>query len=51
MVASVAASSFVLFHAAQSLKFLRMMLPCACVGNFGVKELLLPVGFYEIVLT
>ena len=51
MVASVAASSFLFFHAAQSLKLLRMMLPRTCVGNFGVKKFLLPDGFYEIFLT
>ena len=41
MVASVAASSFVLFHAARSLKLLRMMprLPRIRVGNFGVKKI------------
>ena len=33
MVASVAASSFVLFHAVRSLELLRMMLPRARVGN------------------
>ena len=36
MVASVAASSFVLIHAAWSLELLRMMLPCTCIGNFGM---------------
>ena len=44
MVASVAASSFVLFHADRSLKLLRMMLPRTCVFS-------LPDGFYEIFLT
>ena len=51
MVASVAASSFVFFYAAQNLKLLRMMMPRTCVGNFGVKKFLLPDGFYEIFLT
>ena len=51
MVALVAASSFVLFHAARSLKLLRMMLPRTRVGNFGVKNFLLPDGFYEKFLT
>ena len=48
MVALVAASSFVLLHAAQSLELLRMMLPRTRVGNFGVKKFSFPVGFYEI---
>ena len=48
MVASVAASSSVLFHAARSLKLLRMMLPLTRVGNFSVKKFSLPDGFYEI---
>ena len=44
MVASVAARSFVLFHAARGLELLKMMLPRARVGNFGVKKFSLPTG-------
>ena len=53
MVTSVAASSFVLFHAARSLELLdlRMMLPRTRVGNFGVKNISLSDGIYEIFLT
>ena len=47
MVTLDAASSFVLFHAAWSLKLLRMMLPPR-VGNFAVKKFSLPDGFFEI---
>ena len=39
VVASDAASSTVFFHAARSLKLLRMMLPHTRVGNFGVKKI------------
>ena len=51
IVTSVVASSFVLFHAARSLKLLRMMLPRTLIENFGVKIFLLPDGFYKIFLT
>ena len=51
MVASVVASSFVLFHAARSLELLRMMLPHTHVGNFGIEIFSLLDSFYEIFLT
>ena len=40
-----------LFHATQSIELLRMILPRTHVGNFGVKKILLPNGFYKIFLT
>ena len=44
IVASVAASAFVLFHDARSLELLRMMLPRTRVGNFGVKKFCCPTA-------
>ena len=44
IVTSVAARSFVLFHAARSLELLRMMLPRMRVGNFGVKKFCCPTA-------
>ena len=44
MVTLVAASSFILFHAARSLELLRMMLPRTRAGNFGVKKFRCPTA-------
>ena len=48
IVASVAASSFVLFHAALSLELLEWRsVPCTLVRNSGIKNFSLPICFYE----